>query len=377
MKYFDNAATTPLADEVKKAMMPFFEDNFGNAGSLHTLGSNASHALIQARQQVAEFLNCDLKEIYFTSGATESNNMFLKGILQTGDHVIVSAIEHPCISETVKYLETQGVLVSYVLVNSDGLVEIEKVRAAVQEKTKVVSIMMVNNEIGTIQPIKEIGEMISEINKNREQKIYFHTDAVQAAPYIALDVEELKVDALSLSGHKIYGPKGVGVLYLKQGIEIVPLIHGGGQELGRRSGTENIAGIIGMAAATQYIRASYDQLDAVRGFRDDLLQKLQGKFPQMNVHGDMNQRIPGNLNISFPGIEGEQLIYLLDLAGFAVSSVSACSSKGLEPSRVLLAMGASQEEARGTMRITIGLQHKQEDIDALYVAICDVVEKLQ
>lgn len=380
MKYFDHAATTPVAEQVKNVMLPYLEDTFGNPGSLHSFGSDASKGIIQARQQVAEFLNCQMQEVYFTSGATESNNMFLKGLLEKGDHLIVSVIEHPSVFEVAKFLEAQedlGIEVSFAPIDEDGLVSAAKIEQLIKENTKVISIMFVNNELGTIQPISELGEIIENLNKKRSQKIYFHTDAVQAVPYIKLDVQALKVDALSFTGHKIYGPKGSGVLYLKKGIDLTPILHGGGHELGRRSGTENVAGILGLAEATRYIQQNYDKLEVVKELRDDLLLKLQNDFPQMKVYGDMDLRVPGNLNISFPKVEGEQLIYLLDLEGFAVSSVSACSSKALKPSKVLLAMGASNEEARGTIRITLGLQTSQEDINELFTAIVKVVKKLK
>lgn len=388
--YFDYAATTPIALSVLDAMMPYLQNEYGNAGSLHEFGHDASKALLQAREQVAEFLNCKMQEVYFTSGATESNNIALQGVLEKGDHLIISSIEHPSVYEVAKALEERGIEVSYLPVQQglDGRLDHDVLADAIKDNTRLVSIMYVNNEIGVVQDIAGIAALIGKINDNRGdlQPILFHTDATQGAPYLTMNVQELGVDLLSFSGHKIYGPKGVGVLYVRQGVEVRPCTFGGGQELGLRPGTENISSIVGLADATRYVIANNHKLNELQEWRDQLYELLVTEFDDMTVYGAFDyterekfflNRIPTNLNISFDGIEAEQLVYLLDAQGVAVSSVSACSSKALKPSRVILAIGGSQQQARSTIRITLGLVTTYEEVQYLYTTLIAVIKKIR
>lgn len=388
--YFDYAATTPVVEPVQQAIQEVLQKQFGNAGSLHAFGHEATQLLMGARETVASFLNCSLQEVYFTSGATESNNIALQGVLEKGDHLIISAIEHPSVFEVAKALEKKGIEVTYVPVwkNLDGRVDIEALESAIKDNTRLISVMYVNNEIGVIQDISRIAGVVNQVNNNwahDKKHILLHTDATQAAPYLSCDVQDLGVDMLSFSGHKIYGPKGIGVLYIRKGVDVAPIVWGGGQEQSIRPGTENISGIVGLAEATKYVQENHTKLEQLREWRDELYERLRADFSDITVFGafdyDGNEavqvRIPTNLNICFKGIEAEQLVYLLDAEGMAVSSVSACSSKALEPSRVVQAIGGTQEQARSTIRITLGFTTTKEEIDALYTALVNVVHKLR
>jgi len=370
MKYFDFAATTPLDPVVLEAMMPYLTDTFGNAGSLHRFGHEASQALMKSREQVASFLGATIHEVYFTAGATEANNIVIQGLMRPGDHLITTKIEHPCVLKSAQFLKDRGLDVTFLPVSADGVVSFDDVRAAIRPNTRLISVMMVNNEIGTIQPIQEISALIKEFNADNppEQRIYFHTDAVQAIPYMKLSVDELGVDALSFSAHKIYGPKGVGALYIRRKTPVYPLMMGGGQESGVRPGTENIPGIVGLATAVTRLEQKYEQLPNLQKQRDRIISALQQWRPDMVIHGSVEKRIPTNLNVSFPQLEAEQLLYQLDAAGIAVSSVSACSSQALEPSHVIQAIGGTNEQARGTIRISLGYTTTPEDVNALLAA---------
>lgn len=383
--YLDHAATTPLDKEVFKAMKPYFGNNFGNPSSLHYFGQRARKGVEDARDKVAKFLNCESKEVFFTSGATESNNLAIFGLIkkirrQNKDrkiHIITSTIEHPAVLEIFGELEKGGVEVVYLPVAKSGLVKIDDVKKAIKKETVLISIMYVNNEVGTIQPIPEIGAFLGGVNKKRkpEEKIYFHTDAVQAANYCDCRVDFLGVDIISLSGHKIYGPKGVGALYVKQGTPILPVICGGHQEKSLRSGTENVAGIVGMGRAIEMI----DQKNnlKIKKLRDEVTRELLKKIPGAIFNGDLEKRIPSNANFCFKNVEGESILLMLDMEGIAISTGSACSSGSLKPSHVLLAMGVPQEVSHGSVRITLGKENTKEDIQKLIKTLPPIIKKLR
>lgn len=374
--YFDNAATTQLDDEVLKEMLPYFKEYYGNASSIYRLGRESKKAMEKSREQVAEILNCKPSEIYFTSGGSESDNTAIKGIAYSyqnkGNHIITSRIEHPAVLETCRELEKEGFEVSYISVNENGIINLEELKNAIKENTILISVMFANNEIGTIQPIKKIGRLA------KQHDVYFHTDAVQAAGTIRLDVQDLKVDSLSLSGHKFYGPKGVGVLYVRTGINFRKYISGGHQERGKRGGTENIAGIVGLGKALALADSSLEEHNRNIGeLRDYYEAQVKEKIPYIKINGDIYNRLPGNSNISFQFIEGEGLLLNLDLKGICASSGSACTSGSLDPSHVLLAIGLSHEIAHGSLRISIGKYNTKEEIDYLIENLVEIVEKLR
>jgi cysteine desulfurase len=371
----DHGATTPIDPKVVEAMMPYFTEKFGNASSLHSFGREAREALDASRATVAELIGAKPEEIIFTSGGTESDNLAIKGAAfkhrKQGRHIITSNIEHHAVLHTCEYLETLGFDVTYVPVDSRGIVNPDDVAAAIRDDTILISIMHANNEIGTIQPIEEIGEIA------REHDVYFHTDAVQSVGKIPVDVDELKVDLLAMSSHKIYGPKGVGALYLRGGVKIEPLAHGGGHERGLRSSTENIHGIVGFAKACELAGQNMESESArLRGLRDQIIDELL-KIEECYLNGDRRQRLPNNVNVRFSYIEGESLLLHLDMLGIAVSTGSACSSTSLEPSHVLLALGLKPEEAHGSLRITLGKDNTQEDVDYLLEKLPSVVARLR
>jgi len=357
MVYFDNAATTPLDSRVLEAMRPYLLDSFGNPSSLHSPGREAQEALTHARQTLADTLGAQPDEIVFTGSGTEANNLAIKGIAfarkDRGNHLVVSSIEHDCILNTCRWLETQGFHVSYLPVDSAGLVEVEQVQRSITPKTLLVSVMHANNEVGTIQPIDEIGRLC------RERGIPFHTDACQSFGKIPLDVNRDRLDLCTINAHKIHGPKGVGALYIRRGIHLTPLLHGGGQERGIRSSTENVAAIVGFARAGSICRQQCDDDHRrIEPMRDWIIDTLLDRFPIAYLNGHRTQRLPGHVSLSFQGMEGEAIRLLLELdkVGIAVSSGSACSSNDAEnkPSHVLLALGRNPVEARGALRITLG-----------------------
>ena len=380
--YLDHAGTTPLDSKVLEAMVPYFTQHFGNPSSLHSVGQEARYALDEARERVAGVLNCRPREIVFTAGGTESDNAAIHGVAtalhETGNHIVTSSVEHHAVLHACQYLESQGFEVTYLSVDADGMVQPEAVYNAINERTTLVSIMYGNNEIGTINPISEIAKSVKKRAEELSRTIVFHTDAVQAAGYLSLDVAELGVDLLSLSGHKFHGPKGTGVLYMKRGSPYLPLIHGGGQERDRRSGTENIPGIIGLSLALEAadtVREETSQRCAA--LRDRIIDSVLQRIPGSRLNGHATQRLPNNANFSFTGVEGEPILLGLDMAGIAASSGSACSSGSLEPSHVLLALGQSAEIARGSLRLTLGRDNTEDEVEYLLGVLVDLVQRLR
>lgn len=374
--YMDHAATTPLAPEVLEAMLPYFTDFYGNASSLHSFGREAKEAIEDARSKVAALINGEPSEIYFTSGGTESDNLALKGIAwrnkNRGHHIITSSIEHPAVLEVCKALTKQGFEVTYLPVTREGLVEPEAVRAAIREDTVLISIMHANNEIGTIQPLDEIGELA------REKNIYFHSDGVQTTGKIPVDVKALGVDALSISGHKLYGPKGIGVLYVRKGVKIESIQQGGGHEWGLRSGTENVPGIVGLGRAAELAKGTMaDEAKRLTSLRDHLTDFVLNRIEESWLNGHPAKRLPSNLNFGFKYIEGESLVLYLDAKGIAASTGSACSSKKLTPSHVLTAIGLQPEDSHGSLRITLGRSNTLDDVDFVSQAIEESVIRLR
>ena len=380
--YLDHAGTTPLDSKVLEAMVPYFTQHFGNPSSLHSVGQEARYALDEARERVAGVLNCRPREIVFTAGGTESDNAAIHGVAtalhETGNHIVTSSVEHHAVLHACQYLESQGFEVTYLSVDADGMVQPEAVYNAINERTTLVSIMYGNNEIGTINPISEIAKSVKKRAEELSRTIVFHTDAVQAAGYLSLDVAELGVDLLSLSGHKFHGPKGTGVLYMKRGSPYLPLIHGGGQERDRRSGTENIPGIIGLSLALEAadtVREETSQRCAA--LRDRIIDSVLQQIPGSRLNGHATQRLPNNANFSFTGVEGEPILLGLDMARIAASSGSACSSGSLEPSHVLLALGQSAEIARGSLRLTLGRDNTEDEVEYLLGVLVDLVQRLR
>ncbi|MCS7134732.1 MAG: cysteine desulfurase NifS [Candidatus Pacearchaeota archaeon] len=373
--YLDHAATTPLAKEVLEAMEPFFSEKFGNASSLHFFGREARDAIEKARNEIAKFINAKPAEIIFTSGGTESDNLALKGVAfaskDKGNHIITTKIEHPAILETCKWLEKQGFKITYLPVTKEGLVEPESVEKAITKDTILVSVMHANNEIGTIQPIEEIAKIC------KKHKVLFHTDAVQTFGKLDIDVKKMNVDLLSASAHKIYGPKGVGLLYVSKDVKIEALQHGGGHEQNIRSGTENVAGIVGFAAAVKLMqKLGKKEQERERKLRDLLISKIL-EIKDSRLNGSKEKRLPNNVNVSFKGVEGEALLLRLDQEGFAVSTGSACSSRSLEPSHVLIAIGLKPEEAHGSLRITLGKDTTEQDIEKFLNVLPKIVASLR
>jgi cysteine desulfurase len=376
MIYMDHSATAPVDPEVFEAMKPYFVESFGNASTLYKLGREGKMAMETARKQVASLINAEPKEIIFTSGGTESDNIAIKGTVyrlkNKGNHIITSNIEHPAVTETCKYLEKNGFEVTYVPVDKDGLVHPEDVEKAITDKTVLITIMHANNEIGTIQPIAEIGKIA------REHGIYFHTDAVQSVGKIPVDVKAMNVDMLSLSSHKLYGPKGIGALYIKKGVRLEPIIHGGGHERGLRPGTENVPAIVGLGKACEISEKNLDKdMEHLKKLRDKLIDSVLEQNEEAYLNGHRTQRLPGNVNFRFTGIEGESLILHLDSKGIAASTGSACSSIKLEPSAVLMAIGLKEVEAHGSLRLTLGRENTEEDVDYTIKTIKEVVDTLR
>ncbi|MFH0833900.1 MAG: cysteine desulfurase family protein [Patescibacteria group bacterium] len=372
--YLDHAATTPLAPEVLAEMLPCFAENFGNAGSIHAVGQAAKNALESARRTVAEILHCKPREIIFTSGGSESDNLALRGILKKGDHLIISNIEHPAILETAKILEANGIEVSRIPVEKNGISKLAEIEKALRTNTKLISVMLANNEIGTLQPIREIGKFLQ---KNHPE-ILLHTDAVQAGGILELDVRHLKVDLLSLSAHKFYGPKGVGILFAKSEVNLQPQISGGHQEDGRRAGTENIAGIVGAATALKLAEKNRaKEFSRLEKLRKNFVAKVLREIPKTRLNGDAKNRLPGNANFSFFGIEGESILLRLDFAGIAASTGSACSSASLEPSHVLRALKLPYEWLHGSIRFSLGKSTTQKDLDRVVRELKKIITDLR
>ncbi len=374
--YMDNAATTALRRDVLDAMMPYLTDIYGNPSSLHYFGQEAHKAVENARHQVASALNAEDNEIVFTGCGTEADNMALKGIAEKyqskGKHIITSSVEHHAILHTCEYLEKHGFEVTYLPVDEYGMVKAEQVRDAIRSDTILVSIMFANNEVGTIMPIKEIGAVC------REKGVFFHTDAVQAVGHVAIDVKAMNIDLLSLSAHKLHGPKGVGALYIRKGIVVPPLLHGGAQERRKRAGTENVAGIVGLGKAIE-IACSDIEGTAKRMcyLRDKLINGIEAIIPEVKLNGHRTERLPGNVNFSIKYIEGESILLMLDINGIAASSGSACTSGSLDPSHVLLAMGMPHETAHGSLRLTLGDDTTEDDIDYVLEVLPEIVVKLR
>ena len=380
--YMDHAGTTSLAPEVLQAMTPYFTRHFGNPSSIHTIGQEARYALDEARERVARILNCRPREIVFTGGGTESDNAAIIGVAtalqETGNHIITSSAEHHAILHTCQHLESQGYEATYLPVDPHGIVQPDTVYQAITPRTTLVSIMYANNEIGAINPLPQIAAAIKQRAAELSRTILFHTDAVQAAGYLPLDVKMLGADLLSLSGHKFHGPKGTGVLYIRRGAPFLPLILGGGQERERRSGTENIPGIIGLSVALETADAQRDQTaQHCAALRDRIIREILDRIPNTRLNGHPTQRLPNNANFSFAGIEGEPILLGLDLAGIAASSGSACSSGSLEPSHVLLALGQSAETARGSLRLTLGKNNTHAEVDYLLQTLPDLIDRLR
>ncbi|HOB86328.1 MAG TPA: cysteine desulfurase NifS [Bacillota bacterium] len=372
--YMDHAATSPLREEALEAMLPYLKEHFGNPSSLHTPGREARKAVNEAREKVARALNAEPEEIYFTSGGTESNNIALWGTVKKSPgrgHIITSAIEHHAVLDVCKDIEKSGYRVTFLPVDRYGLVSVEDVAAAIAPDTVLISIMMANNEVGTIQPIQEIGALA------RERGIVFHTDAVQAVGQIPVDVKKLKVDLLSLSAHKFNGPKGVGALYVRRGSALTPIFRGGGQERKLRPGTENVAGIVGMARALELaVEELPEKTRLLQEMRDRLIRELTA-MEAVTLNGHPTRRLPGNVNVSFHYIEGESLLLSLDLQGVAASSGSACTSGSLDPSHVLLAMGLDHQTAHGSLRLSLGRGNSHEDVDYLLSVLPPIVKRLR
>ncbi|MEG0296126.1 MAG: cysteine desulfurase NifS [Clostridium sp.] len=374
--YMDYAATTYVKPEVLEEMIPYFTQNFGNPSSFYAISRDTKRAVDTARNKVAKALKCDMNEVYFTGGGSEADNWAIKGIASAhrnkGNHIITTKIEHHAVLHTCEYLEKNGYEVTYLDVDDKGLISLEELEKAIKKETILVSIMFANNEIGSIQPIKQIGEIC------REHKVFFHTDAVQAVGSVDIDVKELNIDLLSLAGHKIYGPKGIGALYIRKGIKIDNLIHGGAQERNRRAGTENIPYIVGLGKAMELATENLkERTERISKLRDNLIEGLL-QIPHSKLNGTTgDQRLPGNSNVSFRFIEGESILLSLDFKGVCASSGSACTSGSLDPSHVLLAIGLPHETAHGSLRLTLGDNSTQEDVDYVLEVLPPIIQRLR
>jgi cysteine desulfurase len=376
--YLDYAATTPLDPRVLEAMMPYLTEKFGNPNSIHAFGREARKAVDEAREKIAALLNCRPSELVFTGGGTESDNLALRGVAaayrQKGNHIVTTAIEHHAVLHTCRALQDEGFEVTYLPVDEHGLVSPEQVAEAVTDRTILVSIMHANNEIGTIEPLADIVRAVKE----KRPDVLVHTDAVQTVGHIPVDVEALGVDLLSFAAHKFYGPKGVGGLFVRRGVKLVPQLTGGGQERNRRSGTENVAGIVGMAKALEIAVAEMPtEIPRLQTLRDELINGVLAQIPDSRLNGHPTQRLPHNANFSFFGVEGEALLLQLDLHGIAASSGSACTSGSLEPSHVLLALGLSREWALGSLRLTLGRFTTRQHLERVLAVLPSIVEKLR
>ena len=374
--YFDNAATTPIRPEVYDAMRPYIESCYGNPSSVYKLARESKKAIDLARKQVADAINADSSEIFFTGCGSESDNWAIKGVAlalkDKGKHIITTNIEHHAILHTCEFLEENGYEVTYIPVDEYGMVSADDIKKAIRPDTILVSVMTANNEIGTIEPIKEIGAVC------REKGVYFHTDAVQAVGHIKIDVKEMNIDLLSLSGHKIGAPKGIGALYIRKGVKIKNLIHGGQQEKGRRAGTENVIGIVALGKACELAVSEMEKTtEKLVYLRDKIIKNILGSIDYSRLNGHPEERLPGNVNISFEFIEGESMLLMLDAKGICASSGSACTSGSLDPSHVLLAIGLPHEKAHGSLRISLGYQNTEEEVDKLLEVLPPIVQRLR
>ncbi len=374
IKYFDNAATTQVNQDVIKEMLPYFSIEYGNPSSLYSIGRRAKRALEEARRKIANIINCKPNEIYFTSCGTESDNLAIKGIAyankEKGKHIITSKIEHPAVLNTCKELEEQGYKVTYLDVDQNGIVNVEQLKASIKTDTILITIMFANNEIGTIQPIEEIGKIAKENN------IIFHTDAVQAMGNLKIDVKKLNINALSMSAHKFYAPKGIGALYVGEDVNFKQIQNGGHQEKNKRAGTENLADIVGMSKALELIYKNFENHNnKIKELRDYYIEKIQSNIVDSKLNGDRINRLPGNANMSFKNINAEELLFELDDKGICASAGSACSSGSTSPSHVLTAIGLPPEWANGTLRVTIGMNNTKEEVDYLINALVEIVNK--
>ena len=376
MYYFDNAATTKIRPEVLNQMMPFLTDEYGNASSIYTLGRTSKNAIETARKRVADAIGADADEIYFTSSGTEADNWALKGVASAnsskGKHIIVSSIEHHAILKPCEYLKKHGFDISYIPVTHDGIIDIKKLKESIRSDTVLISVMYANNEIGTIQPIEDIAKLA------KEKGIYFHTDVVQAVGHIPIDVKKLGIDLLTISAHKLNGPKGVGALYIKKGTNIDQFMHGGDQEMKRRAGTENTAGIVGFGKAIQLAVTDMEKKNEyIKRLRDTAIEGILSNIPDTFLNGDASKRLPGNANICFKYVEGESILLHLDRLGICASTGSACTSASLEPSHVLLAIGISPELAHGSLRLTFSEENTIDEVKYLIKVLPDIIAKLR
>ena len=374
--YVDHSATTPLKQEVLDAMMPYFTQNFGNASTVYAEGREAKKAVSLAREQVAKAIGADVKEIYFTGSGTEADNWAIRGVAKAnkakGNHIITSAVEHHAVLHTCQDLEKEGFEVTYLPVDEFGMVSAEDVKNAIKDTTILVTIMMANNEIGTIMPIEEIGKV------TKAAGVIFHTDAVQAIGMIDIDVNKMNIDLLSMTGHKFYGPKGSGALFVRQGVKIAPFITGGAQERSKRAGTENVASIVGLGKAIELATTDIEGHTAkLRAMRDRLIDRILEEIPYTRLNGHRTQRLASNSNISFEFIEGESLLLMLDMQGISASSGSACTSGSLDPSHVLLAIGLKHEIAHGSLRVSFGDSNTPEDADRIVDSLKTIVARLR
>ncbi len=374
--YMDNAATTPVKPEVLDAMLPYFTEKFGNPSSIYSISSQNKKDITTARETIAKAINTDTANIYFTAGGSESDNWALKATAEAysnkGRHIITSKIEHHAILHTCDYLEKRGYNITYIDVDENGIVDLKQLEEAIRPDTILISIMFANNEIGTIEPIAEIGKIA------KEHGVLFHTDAVQAFTQVPIDVEEMNIDMLSVSGHKINGPKGIGFLYIRKGVKIRSFVHGGAQERSRRAGTENVPGIIGLAKATEIAVGNMKERTAKEiEVRNHIIERVMNEIPYTRLNGDRERRLPNNINFSFQFIEGESMLIMLDSFGICASSGSACTSGALDPSHVLLAIGLPHEIAHGSLRLTISEDTTMEDADFVVDKLKGIVERLR
>ena len=376
IRYFDNAATTRVKDEVLNEMLPYLKDKFGNPSSMYTIGRESRRAIEEAREKVAKLIGCKTNEIYFTGSGSESDNTAIKGIAyehaNKGRHIITSKIEHPAVLHTCQVLEKQGFRVTYLNVDKEGFINLDELTNSIRNDTILISIMFANNEIGTIQPIQEIARIAKMYN------IIFHTDAVQACGNVAINVQKMGIDMLSLSGHKLYAPKGIGALYVKNGIKFKKFIDGGHQEKNKRAGTENVPGIVGLGKACELAHKNLDShMKHLQNLRDYYISKIEEKIPDAKLNGAKEKRLPGNANFSFESIDGQSLLLNLDAKGICASSGSACSTGSSKPSHVLTAIGLSDNLANGALRTTFGEENTKEDVDYLVENLSNIVEKLR
>jgi len=374
--YLDHAATTPLDPAVLDAMLPYLRDNFGSASTLYSIGRETKEAVEEARANIAELIGAKPEEIYFTSGGTESDNWAIFGVTEArvkqGNHIITSKIEHHAILEPFHYLEKKGYQTTILPVDENGFVSVEELSNSITDKTVLITVMHANNEVGTIEPVEEIGKIA------KAKGIHFHTDTVQTIGHIPVKVDDIGCDSLSISAHKLYGPKGTGAMYLRKGSRIVRFMQGGGQENNRRAGTHNVAGIAGFGKAAELaIARMADEAEKTTRLRDALIAGIEAKIPDVKLNGDRFKRLPNNVNFSFTGIEGESMILLMDMQGICVSSGSACTSGSLDPSHVLLALGMKHEQAHGSLRMTLGKDNTMEDIEKVLTVLPGIVNRLR